>query len=93
MTRLSQAVSVSLVLLFAIWGTWLLLGDDPDGGAHAGGWFMLGVAVVLAVPAAMLWRRNHTAQAQRATSAWLSGLIGVAAVVGIALLLLALFGT
>ncbi len=93
MTRVSHSVAVGVALLFAIWGAWLLLGDDPEGGRHpAGWWFMLGVAVVLAVPAIMLWRRNRTAQAQGATSAWLSGLIGVAAVVGTALLLAFIFG-
>jgi len=77
MTRVSHSVTVGVALLFAMWGAWLLLGD---------------VAVVLAVPAIMLWRRNRTAQAQGATSAWLSGLIGVAAVVGTALLLAFIFG-
>ena len=28
------------------WGTWLLTTDDPDGGAHAGGYFMLALAAV-----------------------------------------------
>ena len=92
MTRVSHSVTVGVALLFAMWGAWLLLGDDPEGGRHPAGWFMLGVAVVLAVPAIMLWRRNRTAQAQGATSAWLSGLIRVAAVVGTALLLAFIFG-
>ena len=34
------------VVAFAAWGTWLLTTDDPDGGAHAGGYFMLALAAV-----------------------------------------------
>jgi len=34
------------IVVFAAWGTWLLTTDDPDGGAHAGGYFMLALAAV-----------------------------------------------
>jgi hypothetical protein len=91
--RLFQTITLGLALFFAAWGSWLLLSDDPDGGAHAGGWFMLGVAVVLALPTALLLRRQaHGGQAE-ATTMGRSAFMGVAAAVGIAALLLLLFGT
>ena len=47
------------VVVFAAWGTWLLTTDDPDGGAHAGGYFMLALAAVgaLALGGAALLRK------------------------------------
>lgn len=37
MTRVSHSVTVGVALLFAMWGAWLLLGDDPEGGRHPAG--------------------------------------------------------
>lgn len=44
--RIVIGFCVFSVVVFAAWGTWLLTTDDPDGGAHAGGYFMLALAVV-----------------------------------------------
>jgi len=73
-----------------MWGAWLLLSDDPDGGRHAGGWFMIVVAAVLGLPTALLsWRANPARSGGGSHIAvW-----GVAAAVAIALLLLLLLGT
>jgi len=78
-------------LLFAGWGSFLLLRDDPDGGAHAGGWFMLGCAVALAIPLAISYslRSKH----RSAKDTWLRGSLAVAAVLGMGVLLLLVFGT
>ena len=92
LTRLLTGITAGLALLFAAWGSLLLLRDDPDGGAHAGGWFMLGWAIVLALPAAIFFSLQSSDH-RSADNAWLRGFLAVAAVLGVGVLLLSLFGT
>lgn len=43
-----QTITLGMSLALGIWGTWLLMTDDPDGGRRPMGGIMLAVAVVTA---------------------------------------------
>ncbi len=62
MWRVLTGVCVVFVVLFGAWGIWLLASEDPDGGAHAAGWFMVALAAtnVFVLSATLLLRRRST---------------------------------
>jgi hypothetical protein len=48
-TRIAQTVSLGLSLLLGIWGAWLLVSEDLDGGRRPMGGILLAVALLTAL--------------------------------------------
>ena len=58
----AEALSLALSVVFVCWGIWLLVTNDPDGGRHPAGAFLLGAGIVVGAFVAFgvrrRWRRR-----------------------------------